>query len=85
MVLSATDANDNTTTFTYDTMNRLRVIIRPDNEQLITDYDDSSALPVVTSTMPVDSMNDVVTVTTTDGLGRPIKRETKDAAANLIS
>lgn len=81
LLTSATDENNQTTSFAYDAVKRLTTVTRPDLVQLTTSFDDNSAFPSVTSTTPVDTGKSVVQITTTDGLGRPTKQETKDAAA----
>ena len=48
-------------------------------------YDDSSAQPSVTQTTATDSGKSTVQVSTSDGLGRPIKKQTQDAAGQNAS
>jgi RHS repeat-associated protein len=81
LLTSATDENSQTTSFGYDAVKRLTTVTRPDSVQLTTSFDDNAAIPSATSTTPVDTGKSVVQITTTDGLGRPTKQETKDAAS----
>lgn len=85
LVLSATDENQQVTSFTYDNMNRLKSVTRPGNIQSTNVYDDNAALPQVTSTSPIAAGKSAVQLTTSDGLGRVIKRETRDAAGTSYS
>ncbi len=85
LVLTATDENSKTTSFAYDALNRLTRITRPDNVQLTTSFDDTSAQPSVTSTTPIDATRGVVTATTTDGVGRVVRQVTQDAGAAQYS
>ncbi len=79
LLTSATDENNQTTSLGYNVMKRLTTVTRPDNVQLTTSFDDNAAFPAITSTTPIDSSKSVVQITTTDGLGRPTKQETRDA------
>jgi len=81
LLTSVTDENNQTTGFGYDALKRLSSVTRPDSVQLTTSFDDNAAFPSVTSTTPVDTGKSVVQITTTDGLGRPTKQETEDAAS----
>jgi RHS repeat-associated protein len=81
LLTSATDENNQITSFAYDSVKRMTTVTRPDSVQLTTSFDDNAAFPSVTSTTPVDTGKSVVQITTTDGLGRPTKQETKDAGS----
>lgn len=85
LVISATDENGKTTTFGYDSMNRLTSVTRPDNVTLNFSFDDTSTFPASTSITPIDATKSLVRVTTFDGLGRPVRVETKDAAGGNCS
>lgn len=67
--LTATDANNQVTHFTYDIDNRLTQTQFPDLSTATTEFDDSSASPTVTST---NSLNSLKTVATLDGMGRTL-------------
>jgi len=85
LLLTAQDENQQTTTFGYDFLNRLTSITRSDNVAITTSYDDNSARPAVTKTTPIETGKSVVQVRTSDGLGRTIKQETKDAGGASYS
>lgn len=84
-VLTASDENQKTTTFIYDSVGRVTNVQRPDGVEVTTAYEDYAALPMVTTTTPIEPGKSLVSVTTFDGLGRAIKQEIKDAGATTHS
>jgi YD repeat-containing protein len=85
LVGSATDENNKTTSFVYDSMNRLTQITRPDGVNLTHMYDDAAAQPASSSTTPINATDSVTQVTITDGLGRVIQQKTTSAAGTIYS
>ncbi|MGH9891509.1 MAG: hypothetical protein ACREA0_05895, partial [bacterium] len=85
LLLTATDENNKQTSFAYDTMNRLTTVTRPDSVQLTSSFDDAALSPKVTSTTPIDATNSLVQILTADGLGRPLKQETKSGGGVTYS
>jgi RHS repeat-associated protein len=80
-VANTTDPNGNITTFSYDVDNRPLKTKTPDGVSVSNLYDDSSALPGVTTS---NSANSVVTTTTLNGLGKPLTEQALNGAS-LVS
>ncbi len=68
-VASTTDANNQTTTFSYDLMNRLTQTNFPDGGQLSTSYNDIPPVSLTTTTK-LNPTTNLVSVSILDGLGR---------------
>lgn len=80
LVTSATNENLKTTQFGYDSMNRISMVIPPDQVQLPTYYDDASAQPAFASYTPLDGTNSLIQRTYTDGFGRPVTQDILNGA-----
>jgi RHS repeat-associated protein len=89
LVMSTTDANLQTTTFSYvldpvthlpDPMNRIETITQPGGVATNFTYDDGSALPSVTTST---SANSLQTVSTMDAAGREIRRDIRNSTSVL--
>jgi YD repeat-containing protein len=85
LVKDATDENLKTTTFTYDSMNRITQVTRPDGINLTNMYDDAAAQPASASTTPINATDSITQVTITDGLGRVIQQKTTSAGGVIYS
>jgi RHS repeat-associated protein len=81
-----TDPNGKITTLTYDNMDRLTQVTRPDSVNITTSFDDISASPAVTSTSPIDSTpRNSISLSTFNGLGWLTKEQLKDNSSTVIS
>lgn len=76
-IATATDENNQTTSFSYYTDRRPYQTTLPNNTVLTTSYDDAAAQPSVTSS---NSINSLVQVSTLDGLGRGVKQQAKNGS-----
>ncbi len=85
LLTSETDPNQQTNTYGYDSMKRLTSINRPLGANATVSYDDNVAQPAATTTSALDATNNLVQVTTTDGLGRRTKQEIKSGAGTSFS
>lgn len=82
---SSTDENNQQTSYSYDSMDRLTSATRPDTTVLSTSYDDSSASPGKTATTPITGSTSRKTTTTFDGLNRKTRITILDASSNVYS
>jgi RHS repeat-associated protein len=81
-----TDEAGLTTTFAYDSMDRVTSVRRnADGTVFTTSYDDSSLSPGVTRTTPITATTSSVQVTTFDGLGRATRQQLQDGSGNVVS
>lgn len=78
-----TDANNQKTSYSYDTMRRPLTITRPDNAETTYAYNDSAHTVAITS--PVDSSDSYTKTEYQDGLGRVIKGTVTDGSGTLCS
>jgi YD repeat-containing protein len=85
LVATSTDPNSQTTSYSYDVMDRLSSTTRPDSTMISTSYDDSSSNPGTTMTTPITSTTSAKNTTTFDGLGRPIRATMLDASNTVYS
>jgi RHS repeat-associated protein len=80
---STTDPNNQTTSYTYDSMRRRLTVTHPDQSQTKYAYNDSTH--TLTTTDPIDSSHAQNTTEYQDGLARPVKGTLTDASQNLYS
>jgi RHS repeat-associated protein len=85
LVAISTDENNQTTSYSYDVMDRETSLTRPDSTVISTSYDDSSASPALTVTKPITSALSVKNMTIFDGLGRAIRQSILDASNSVYS
>ncbi len=83
LVATTTDENNKTTSFSYDSMNRLTDIQRSDNAHVYYTFDDSALWMKVDS--PVDSSQRIKQKTDFDTLSRPIKTTITDTGGTSYS
>jgi RHS repeat-associated protein len=85
LAASQTDENGQNVNFVYDALNRPTSATGPLSSSVTYSYDDNSSQPALTQSRAVDSGKSLVQTTTSDGLGRGVKQETKDAAGQNSS
>jgi RHS repeat-associated protein len=85
LVATSTDENNKITSYSFDVMDRLTILTRPDNTQLTTSYDDASATASSTSTKPIEIGKSVKQKAEFDGLGRSIRAITMNASSIVYS
>jgi RHS repeat-associated protein len=79
-VASTTDENGQVTQYTFDNLKRITNLQRPDLANLTWSYSDATppAQSSITSGVPIQSSNVQNTITTVDGLGRPVTQKITD-------
>jgi YD repeat-containing protein len=86
LLVTATDENGQTTSYQYDSINRVTQIVMPPQSgiqvQLNTSYGDDTGAPIVTN---YNTANGTVTVTTLDGLGHVVQVDTKNGSTVVSS
>jgi RHS repeat-associated protein len=83
LVVTSTDENGQTGTFTYDSMGRVTDLKRPDNQHVTYTYDDTNLIVQVNS--PVQGAKQVVSKNYLDGLGRVIKTQVLNISGTSYS
>ena len=80
LVATSTDENSQVTHYTYDNLKRLTNLQRPDSANLTWAYTDATppAPSSVTAGVPIQGSNVQNTITTVDGLGRPVTQQISD-------
>jgi RHS repeat-associated protein len=80
---SRTDENNQATQFSYDILNRLTQIARPDQHVINISYDDVNIK--ITTDIPVQGTDRRQDITSFDGLARPIRESISNNAGVVIS
>jgi RHS repeat-associated protein len=85
LAASQTDENGQVVNFLYDALSRPTSVTAPLSSSVTYSYDDNSSQPAGTQTTAIDAGKTLVQITTSDGLGRAVKQETKDGAGQNSS
>ncbi len=80
LVATSTDENGQVTTYSYDNLKRLTNVQRPDHANLTWTFTDATppSQSSVNAGVPIQSSNVQQTITTVDGLGRPVTQQISD-------
>ena len=85
-VTSTVDANNQTTSYTYDSINRLSVITRPTGGGTTTfDYDDTAGSVNIRTRNSLDSTRVTDSYQYLDGLGRPVRTFVNEGSGSYLT
>lgn len=83
LLLTDKDENNQVTQYSYDLLNRLTTLTRPDSNLVTNAYDDVNFL--TSTTIPIDSSRSGKQVTSIDPLGRQVTATAQDSTGTVYS